>query len=76
MAAWAKTWLVTFNALKTESLLISRKHNQALHPPVYKQDQPVKVVDVHKHLGLYIPRTVPGVSKLNTFHKKLGQVLI
>ena len=31
VAAWAKTWLVTFNALKTESLLISRKHNQALH---------------------------------------------
>ena len=27
VAAWAKTWLVTFNALKTESLLISRKHN-------------------------------------------------
>ena len=53
VAAWAKTWLVTFNALKTDSLLISRKHNQALHPPVYMQDQPVKEVHVHKHLGLY-----------------------
>ena len=52
VAAWAQTWLVTFNALKTESLLIFRKHNQALHPPVYMQDQPVKEVDVHKHLGL------------------------
>ena len=52
VAALAKTWLVTFNALKTESLLISRKHNQVLHPPVYMQDQPVKEVNVHKHLGL------------------------
>ena len=50
MAAWAL--LVTFNALKTESFLISRKHNHALHPLVYMQDQPVKEVDVHKHLGL------------------------
>ena len=53
MAARTKTWLVTFNALKTESLLISRKHNQALRPSVYMHDQPVKEVDFHQHLGLF-----------------------
>ena len=76
VAAWAKTWLVTSNALKTDSLLISRKHNQPLHPPVYMQNQPVKEVDDHKHLGCIFRRIVPGASKLNTFQKKLGQGLI
>ena len=56
VSARAKTWLDTFNALKTESFLISRKHNQALNPPVYRQDQPVKKVDAHKHLGLYFSK--------------------
>ena len=35
---WAKTWLVTFNPQKTESLLISRKLHQQLNPPIYMQD--------------------------------------
>ena len=30
---WAKRWLVTFNPTRTESLLISRKINQPVHPP-------------------------------------------
>ena len=35
---WAETWLVSFNPTKTESLLISRKINRPLHPPLYMQN--------------------------------------
>ena len=56
ISAWAKTWLVNFNALKTESLLISRKHNQAIHPSIYMQDHLFREVEVHKHLGLYLSK--------------------
>ena len=70
VAAWAKTWLVTFNALKL-SLLISRKHNnQALNPPVYMQDQPVKTVDVHKHLGLYFSKDCSWSKQIEYISEK------
>ena len=31
---WADIWLVTFNPSKNESLLISRKINKPIHPPL------------------------------------------
>ena len=40
---------VTFNPTKTESLLISRKINQPVHPPLYLY----KEVSSHKHLGIF-----------------------
>ena len=35
---WALKWIVKFNPLKTESLLISRKTN-TVHPPVFMRAQ-------------------------------------
>ena len=34
ISTWADKWLVTFNTQKTESLLISRKINKPIHPPI------------------------------------------
>ena len=31
---WADKWLGTFNPGKSESILLSRKHNKPYHPPV------------------------------------------
>ena len=53
MEEWALKWLVKFNPLKTESLLISRKTN-TVHPPVFIQDQQIKEVESHKHLGVIL----------------------
>ena len=47
---WAKTWLVSFNPQKTESLLISRKLNKALHSPLFMENQIISEVESHKHL--------------------------
>ena len=53
IAEWALKWLVKFNPLKTESLLISRKSN-TVHPPVFMQDQQIKEVESHKHFGVIL----------------------
>ena len=52
--AWAKTWLVSFNPLKRESLIITRKTHKPIHPPIFMQNQQIQEVTSHKHLGLYI----------------------
>jgi hypothetical protein len=31
---WSKEWLITFNALKTESMTIAHKMNPIDHPPL------------------------------------------
>ena len=54
VSAWAKTWLVSFNPLKTESLIITRKIHKPIHPPIFMQNQQIQEVTSHKHLGLYI----------------------
>ena len=51
---WAKRWLVTFNPTKTESLLISRKINQFVHPPLFMDNQIIEEVSSHKHLGIFL----------------------
>ena len=51
---WAYRWLVTFNHTKTESLLISRKINQPFHPPLFMDNQIIKEVSSHKHLGNFL----------------------
>ena len=51
---WAKTWLVKFNPVKTESLLISRKLIKPVHPPLFMLNQQIKEVENHKHLGIYL----------------------
>ena len=53
-SAWAKTWLVSFNPLKTESLIITRKNHKPIHPSIFVQNQQIQEVTSHKHLGLYI----------------------
>ena len=49
---WSDDWLVTFNALKTDSMLISRKINSPDHPPLIFQGHTLENVNSHKHLGL------------------------
>ena len=51
---WAKRWLINFNPTKTEYLIISCKINQPVHPPLFMDNQIIKEVTSHKHLGIYI----------------------
>ena len=49
---WATEWLVTFNPLKTEEMIFSRKLNKPQHSPIHMNQQPISQVSPHKHLGL------------------------
>ena len=44
--------LVTFNPLKTEEMIFSRKLNKSQHPPIHMNQEPIAQVSFHKHLGL------------------------
>ena len=35
-------WLVSFNPLKTESLIITRKIHKPIHPPIFMQNQQIQ----------------------------------
>ena len=48
--AWAEKWLVFFNSNKTEYILLSRKLNKHVHPPVIMNNQVITEVKSHKHL--------------------------
>ena len=48
---WAAAWLVTFNPLKTLSMIISRKSNPVFHPPLFMNGTLIKNTSYHKHLG-------------------------
>ena len=52
--SWANSWLVTFNPLKTESLLFSRKTNPPAYPNLYFtcNNTPIQEVSSHKQLGV------------------------
>ena len=64
---WAKKCLVTFNPVKTESLLITRKLNRPIHPPLLMENQQITETDSHKHLGIYL-------SSDCTWHKHIDFV--
>ena len=54
ISKWASDWLVTFNPSKSESMLISRKHNTDVFPSLSMDDQTISEVTHHKHLGLFL----------------------
>ena len=45
-------WLVTFNPLKSESVIFSRKRNRSNHPQVLTVQQPIQEVNLHKHYSI------------------------
>ena len=51
---WAETWLVKFNPSKSESLLVSRKVNRNVHPPLIMNRVHINEVQHHKHLGIFL----------------------
>ena len=49
---WADFWLVNFNAAKTLSMVISRKVNKPIHPPLFMNNTQINETQTHKHLGI------------------------
>ena len=64
---WASRWLVSFNPSKTQSLLISRKHNKPFHPPILMNNTIIQEVENHKHLGITL-------SSSGTWHEHISSI--
>ena len=50
--ALAVRWLVIFNPAKSESKILSRKHNKPFHPTLSMNQNLINNVNSHKHLGI------------------------
>ena len=64
---WAETWLVKFNPSKSESLLVSRKINRNVHPPLIMNRVHINEVQLHKHLGIFL-------SNDGTWHEHINYI--
>ena len=66
----AATWLVTFNPNKSVALLLSRKVNHPLHPPLFMENTPINEVEAHKHLGLFLSNDCSWHQRINYMYIK------
>ena len=80
LSGWAKIWLITFNPLKTEVMLISNiQIDQTVE--LVMDNTVLKIVDTHKHLGLllswnnkwtsHIDSIINSASKQVSFLRKI-----
>ena len=70
IAKWAKLLLVTFNPTKSESLLISRKVNAPIHPPIFMNNQQLSEVTSHKHMVLHISKDCTWPEQIEYIKEK------
>lgn len=70
---WAKKWFVTFNASKTQSLIISRHKDRDYHPPLSFLNSQVEDVDDIKFLGLTINRKLNWSNHIMSLSKQAGR---
>ena len=73
ITAWAETWLVTFNPLKTESLLISKKSQKPHHPNLHMLGENIVEVETHKHLGVFLSSDGSWHNHTNYIQNKAWQ---
>ena len=67
---WALTWLVKFNPLKSESLVLSKKCNKPSHPTLKMFESDILSVNSHKHLGLILSSNCTWGQHLDDIKEK------
>ena len=67
---WANNWVVVFNPIKTESMLMSRKLNKPVHPPLFMQEVQIAEVSSHKHIGLVLSNDCTWQQHIDYINKK------
>ena len=68
---WSNQWLVNFNSKKTEVMTISKKVNKPHHPPIYMNNEILKEVEKHKHLGLIFQEDGCWISHVDVLIEKV-----
>jgi hypothetical protein len=72
---WSKQWIVTFNASKTQFLIISKKSGRPVYPPLYLNNTAINEVTVHKHLGLVFNNKMSWTDHINDICKRCNKHL-
>ena len=75
ISIWANNWLVDVNPIKTESMLISRKLNKPVHPPLFMQEVQIAEVSSHKHLGLVLSNDCTWHQHIDYITKKAWNMI-
>ena len=71
---WASSWCVTFNASKTEEMIISRKRDQN-HPPLYFMNNKLKPTGSITLFGVTISNTLSWAQHISGIAKKTAKRL-
>ena len=72
---WATKWLVNFNPNKTNSMIISKKINKPVHPPLVMDGTTLPITSEHKHLGMILGNDGTWHSHISSIIKKGWQRL-
>ncbi len=72
---WAKQWLVSLNASKTVGVHFSRKTCPSRIPPIILNDEPIKLVKSHKHLGITLNSSLTWTDHINSIRSKCNRLL-
>ena len=65
LSIYGTQWLITFNALKTEYIIVSKRKTRAMHPDLLLNNTKLTKVNNHKHLGLMISNNMSWSSHIN-----------
>jgi hypothetical protein len=71
---WADRWLITFSPPKTEDMLITNKRDRQ-HPEVKLNDEVIKQVTSHKHLGVHLTKDLSWTKHAEETAKKANKCL-
>ena len=75
LTVFGEQWLIIFNAIKTEYMIISRKRNRPNYPELFLNGEPILEVDQHTHLGVTFSNTLPWSSHINAATAKADRWL-
>ena len=65
LSIYGTKWLITFNALKTEYIIVFKRKTSAMHPDLLLNYTKLTEVNNHKHLGLTISNNMSWSSHIN-----------
>ena len=71
----AASWLVTFNPLKTLSMIISRKCNPVFYHSLFMNNTMIKNTSFHEHLGLTLSYTGSWDDHVKSISEKYMSML-
>ena len=72
LSAWAKRWLIKFNAQKTEKMLISNTYNDH-NVELIMENTALQIVNSHKHIGVVLSSNNKWTIHIDTIIQVKGK---